>query len=39
MKLVNEKLVKFLELLLKRLRLILLCDLRIDLMNSLKLGN
>jgi hypothetical protein len=39
MKLVNEKLVKFQELLMKKLRLILLCDLRIDLMNSLRHEN
>jgi hypothetical protein len=39
MKLVNEKLVKYQELLLKKLRLTLLCDQRIDLMNSLKLDS
>jgi hypothetical protein len=39
MKLVNEKLVKYQGLLLKKLRLILLCDQRIDLMNSLKLDS
>jgi hypothetical protein len=39
MKLVNEKLVKFQALLMKKLRLILLCDQKIDLMNSLRHEN
>jgi hypothetical protein len=39
MKLVNEKLVELQGLLMKKLRLIPLCDQKIDLMNSLKLGN
>ena len=39
MRLVNEMLVKYQVLMMKKLRLILLCDQKIDLMNSLKHDN